>query len=87
MHLACASGSSRPVVDGHMATLMARGADHVPYKGLEGAVIHIGMTVMTHNGAVLVRVGQQRLSQRGQQFRRLLGLKGHNSRKINKKKI
>jgi hypothetical protein len=34
--------------------------------------------VMAHNGAVLVRVGQQRLSKRGQKFRRLLGLKRYN---------
>ena len=83
MHLACASGYSRPVVEGHIATLMARGADQVRYKGLEGAVIQMGMTVMAHNGAVLVRVGQQRLSKRGQKFRRLLRLKRHNIHQIN----
>ena len=86
VHLACASGSSRPVVEGHIATLMARGADQLRYKGLEGAVIQIGMTVMAHNGAVLVRVGQQRLSKRGQKFRRLLGLKRHNMHQINDQK-
>jgi len=75
VHLACASGYSRPVVEGHIATLMARGADQVRYKGLEGAVIQMGMIVMAHNGAVLVRIQQQRLSKRGQKFRRLLGLK------------
>ena len=85
-HLACASGSSRPVVEGHIATLMARGADQVRYKGLEGAVLQMGMTVMAHNGAVLVRVGQQRLSKRGQKFRRLLGLKRHNMHQINDQK-
>jgi hypothetical protein len=78
VHLACASGYSRPVVEGHIATLMARGANQLRYKGLAGAVIQMGMTVMAHNGAVLVRVGQQRLSKRGQKFRRLLGLKRHN---------
>jgi hypothetical protein len=83
VHLACASGYSRPVVEGHIATLMARGASQVRYKGLEGAVIQIGMTVMAHNGAVLVRVGQQRLSKRGQKFRRWLGLKRHNIHQIN----
>ena len=85
-HLACASGYSRPVVEGHIATLMARGADQVRYKGLEGAVLQMGMTVMAHNGAVLVRVGQQRLSKRGQKFRRLLGLKRHNMHQINDQK-
>jgi hypothetical protein len=57
---------------------MARGAGEVRYKGLEGAVVQVGMTVMAHNGAVLVRIRQHRLSKRGQKFRRLLGLKSHN---------
>src|SRR6266481_3911331 len=35
VHLACASGYRRPVVEGHIATLMARGADQVRYKGLQ----------------------------------------------------
>jgi Transposase DDE domain len=86
VHLASASGYSRPVVEGHIATLMARGADQVRYKGLAGAVIQLGMTVMAHNGAVLVRVGQQRLSKRGQKFRRWLGLKRHNINQINDQK-
>lgn len=83
VHLACASGYSRPVVESHIATLMSRGAAHVRYKGLEGAVVQMGMTVMAHNGAVLVRIRQQRLSKRGQKFRRLLGLKRCNISKIN----
>lgn len=78
VHLACASGYSRPVVESHIATLMSRGADHVRYKGLEGAVVQMGMTVIAHNGAVLVRICQQRLSKRGQKFRRLLGLRHRN---------
>jgi hypothetical protein len=86
VQLACASGYSRPVVEGHIATLIARGADRVRYKGIEGAVIQMGMTVMAHNGAVLVRVGQQRLSKRGQKFRRWLGLKRHNVNQINDQK-
>jgi hypothetical protein len=72
--------------EGHIATLMARGADQVRYKGLEGALIQMGMTVMAHNGAVLVRVAQQRLSKREQKFRRLLGLKRHNVHQINDQK-
>ena len=46
----------------------------------------MGMAVMAHNGAVLVRVGQQRLSKRGQKFRRLLGLKRYNMNQINDQK-
>ena len=65
---------------------MTCGADQVRYKGLEGAVIQMGMAVMAHNGAVLVRVGQQRLSKRGQKFRRLLGLKRCNMNQINDQK-
>ncbi len=83
VHLACASGYSRPVVESHIATLLARGAGEVRYKGLEGAVVQMGMTVMAHNGAVLVRIRQQRLSKRGQKFRRLLGLRRHNVNQIN----
>jgi hypothetical protein len=83
VHLACASGYSRPVVESHIATLMARGAGEVRYKGLEGAVVQMGMTVMAHNGAVLVRIRQQRISKRGQKFRRLLGLRHHNINQIN----
>jgi hypothetical protein len=83
VHVACASGYSRPVVESHIATLMSRGAAHVRYKGLEGAVGQMGMTVMAHNGAVLVRIRQQHLSKRGQKFRRLLGLKRYNISKIN----
>ncbi len=83
VHLACASGYSRPVVESHIATLLARGAGELRYKGLEGAVVQMGMTVMAHNGAVLVRIRQHRLSKRGQKFRRLLGLKHHNVNQIN----
>lgn len=86
VHLACASGYSRPVVESHIATLMARGAAQVRYKGLEGAVLQMGMTVMAHNGAVLVRIRQQRVSKRGQTCRRLLGLKCYNIHHINDQK-
>jgi hypothetical protein len=86
VHLACASGYSRPVVAGHIATLMARGAAQVRSKGLEGAVIQMGLTVLAHNGAALVRVSQQCLSKRAQKFRRWLGLKRHNINQINDQK-
>ena len=69
-----------------MATRRARGADQICDKGLPGAVIQMGMLVMAHHGAVLVRVGQQRLSKRGQKFRRLLGLKRYNMNQINDQK-
>ena len=83
VQLACASGYSRPVVESHIATLMSRGAGDLRYKGLDGAVVQMGMIVMAHNGAVLVRIRQQRLSKRGQKFRRLLGLRRCNINQIN----
>ena len=87
VHLACATGYSRPVIESHIATLMARGAGHVHYKGLDGAVRQMGMIVMAHNGAVLVRIRQQRVSKRGQKFRRLLGLNRYKFNEINAPKI
>lgn len=84
--LACASGYSRPVVESHIATLLSRGAGTVRYKGHEGAVVQQGMTVMSYNGAVLVRIRQQKLTKRAQKFRRLLGLKSPKASKIKQEK-
>ena len=86
VHLACASGSSRPVVESHIASVLARGAGHVRYKGLEGAVLQQGMIVLAHNGAVMVRIRQQQWSKRAQKFRRLLGLKLPKVNEINSPK-
>jgi hypothetical protein len=86
VHIACASGYSRPVVESHIASLLARGAGQVRYKGLEGAVLQQGMTVMAHNGAVMGRIRQQQLSKRARKFRRLLGLKPPKDNKINRSK-
>ena len=81
--LACACGDSRPVVESHIARLLARGAGPGRYKGLQGAVIHQGMTVLAHNGATLVRLRQQQWSKRAQKVRRLLGLRHRKSNTIN----
>lgn len=86
VHLACASGYSRPVVESHIATLLARGAGAVHYKGPEGAVVQQGMTVMSYNGAVLVRIRQQKMTKRAQKFRRLLGLRSPKVSKIKQEK-
>jgi hypothetical protein len=75
VQLACACGYSRPVVESHIASLLSRGAGQLRYKGHHGAVVQLGMTVMAHNGAVVVRIRQQRLSKRAQKFRRLLRLR------------
>ena len=75
VQIACACGYSRPVVESHIASLVARGAGQVRYTGLAGAVVQQGMTVMAHNGATLARLPQQRLSKRAQKLRRLLRLK------------
>ena len=66
--------------------LLWRGAGQVRYKGLAGAVVQQGMTVMAHNGAVVVRIRQQQLSKRARKFRRLLGLKPPKVNKISELK-
>ena len=86
VHLACACGYSRPVVESHIACLLARGAGEIRYKGPHGAVVQLGMTVMAHNAAALGRIRQQRLSKRAQKFRRLLGLRHRNINQINDSK-
>ncbi len=83
VQLACATGYSRPVVESHIASVLARGAGQVRYKGLEGAVRQQGMTVLAYNGAVVVRIRRQQLSKRAQKFRRLLGLKAPKINEIN----
>jgi hypothetical protein len=83
VQLACACGYSRPVVESHIACLLSRGAGQIRYKGPQGAVVQLGMTVMAHNGAALVRIRQQRLSKRAQKFRRLLPLRHRNINQIN----
>lgn len=70
-------------MESHIASLLARGAGQVRYKGLQGAVVQQGMAVMAPNGATLARIRQQRLSKRAQKFRRLLGLKPRNVNQIN----
>ena len=87
VQLACACGYSRPVVESHIASVLARGAGQIRYKGPQGAVVQLGMTVMAHNAAALVRIRQQRLSKRAQKFRRLLGLRRRNVNQINGPKI
>jgi hypothetical protein len=83
VQLACACGYSRPVVESHIASLLCRGAGQMRYKGPHGAVVQLGMTVMAHNGAALMRIRQQRLSKRAQKFRRLLRLRYRNVNQIN----
>jgi len=83
VQLACTTGYSRPVVESHIASLLARGAGQVRYKGLEGAVLQQGMTVLAYNGAVVVRIRRQQLSKRAQKFRLLLGLKPPKINEIN----
>ena len=86
VQLACACGSSRPVVESHIASFLSRGAGQVRSKGHPGAVRQQGMTVMAHNGATLVRIRQQQLSKRAQKFRRLLGLRRRKTKEINNPK-
>ena len=87
VQLACACGYSRPVVESHIASVLARGAGQIRYKGPQGAVVQLDMTVMASNGAALVRIRQQQLSKRAQKFRRLLGLRRRNVNQINDPKV
>lgn len=85
VQLASACGYSRPVVESHIATLQSRGAGHLRYRGPHGARVQLGMTVIAHNGAALVRLSQQPLSDRAQTFRRKLRLRNPKTNKINKR--
>jgi hypothetical protein len=78
--LAYACGYSRPVVESIIASLLGRGAARVTYKGHRGAIVQMGMAVMAHNAATLVRIHEYRLSKRARQFRRRLRLR---CRKVN----
>jgi hypothetical protein len=75
VHLAYACGYSRPVVERIIASLLGRRAARIPYKGHRGAIVHMGMTVMAHNAATLVRIHEYRLSKRARTFRRRLRLR------------
>ena len=85
VELASACGYSRPVVESHIATLLSRGAGHLRYRGPHGARIQLGMTVIAHNGAALVRVSHHQLSERAQTFRRKLRLRNPKAKKINRR--
>jgi hypothetical protein len=80
VHLACACGYSRPVVESLIASLLCRGAGCLTYKGHRGAIVQTGMAVMAHNAATLVRIHEYRLSKRARMFRRRLRLR---CRKVN----
>ena len=80
VHLACACGYRRPVVERSMASLRCRGAARLTAKGHRGAIVHTGMAVMAHNAATWVRIHEYRLSKRARKFRRRLRLR---CRKVN----
>jgi hypothetical protein len=80
VQLAYACGYSRPVVESIIASLLCRGAAHLTYKGHRGAIVQMGMAVMAHNAATLVRIHEYRLSKRARLFRRRLRLR---CRKVN----
>jgi hypothetical protein len=75
VHLACACGYSRPVVESIIASLLCRGAGRLSYKGHHGAIVQTGMAVMAHHAATLVRIHEYRLSKRARIFRRRLRLR------------
>jgi hypothetical protein len=75
VHLAYACGYSRPVIESIIASLLCRGVGHLTYKGQHGAIVQMGMAVMAHNAATLVRIHEYRLSKRARIFRRRLRLR------------
>jgi hypothetical protein len=83
VHLACACGYSRPVIEHIMASLLHRGAARLTYKGHRGAIVHTGMAVMAHNAATLVRIHEYCLSKRARMCRRRLRLRCRNISQCN----
>jgi hypothetical protein len=81
--IACACGYSRPIVESLIASLLGRGVARLTYKGHRGAIVQMGMTVMAHNAATVVRIQHNRLSKRAQKLRQLLRLKHHNTNEFN----
>jgi hypothetical protein len=75
VHLAYACGYSRPVIESIMASLLCRGVGHLTDTGQHGAIVHMGMAVMAHHAATLVRIHEYRLSKRARIFRRRLRLR------------
>jgi hypothetical protein len=75
VHLAYACGYSRPMVESIIASLLGRGTARVTYKGHRGAIVQMGMAVMAHNAATLIRIHEYRLSKRARKFRRRLRLR------------
>jgi Transposase DDE domain len=75
VQLAYACGYSRPVVESIIASLLCRGAGRLTYKGHRGAIVQMGMAVMAHNAATLVRMHEYQLSKRARLFRRRLRLR------------
>jgi hypothetical protein len=86
VHLACACGYSRPVVESIIASLLCRGAARITYKGHRGAIVQTSMAVMAHNAATVVRIQDNRLSKRAQKLRRLLCLRRRNVNQFNASK-
>jgi hypothetical protein len=80
VHLACACGYSRPVVESSIASRLGRGAGRLTYTGHRGAIVQTGMAVMAHHAATLVRIHDYRLSKRARTCRRRLRLR---CRKVN----
>jgi len=78
VQLACAAGSSRPVGESIMASLLSRGAAQLRYKGWHGAWVQVTMAVLAHNAAPVRRIRRGRLTTRAQKFRRLLHLRPSN---------
>lgn len=83
VQVAYACGYSRPFVESLVEQLACRGGSQLKYKGHRGAWVQMIMAMMACNGATLVRIRQDRLTQRAHRFRRWFRLKPFKSLKNN----
>ncbi|HEX9869547.1 MAG TPA: hypothetical protein VGC99_13320 [Candidatus Tectomicrobia bacterium] len=71
------------MVESIIASLLCRGAARLTYQGHRGAIVQMGVAVMAHNAATLVRIHEYRLSKRARTFRRRLRLRCRNVNQFN----
>ena len=75
VQVATACGYSRPFVESLIEQLACRGGTQLKYKGHRGAVIQVSTAILAHNAATLMRIQQNRLTQRAQRYRRWFRLR------------
>ena len=53
VQMICACGYNRPIVASHITSVLSSGTGQMCYKGIEGAVVQLGMMVIVYNGTAL----------------------------------